>query len=593
MGDSPGSGRDRGHTLQFNGDGRRQAVDFDGGSARLGRWVRKVLRVYAIERFEIAVHVDQKYRDVEQFLPAAPVCIQNGFDIGKNTVDLDFKIEFNKVAIVIECEAGHPTVVAVASRDARPDTAQKEQVAGFTSKGVGPNGLWSLVCVIRHVTKILRWAGLWYLRFMRYQSLPADLYKNNRANFMAQMKPRSIAVFFSNDIYPTSADGTLPFKQASDILWLTGVDQEDTVLVLFPDAHNANDREILFTLETNEELAIWEGAKLDKAQSTTATGIANIQWTTAFERTFHRLMAEADALYLNDNPHTRARNIVETRTDRENAVLRAKYPNYEFERSAPILYGLRAIKSQEEVDQMQRACDITKAGFERVLQFVKPGVMEYEIEAEFMHEFLRRGSRGFAYTPIIGSGFNACVLHYIENSAECKAGDVILMDVGAEYGNYAADMTRCVPVSGKFTDRQRAVYNAVLNVMRGAMNLLKPGVSLHDYHVQVGELMTKELLSLGLITAAEVANQDPAWPAYKKYFMHGTSHFIGLDVHDVGHWHEPIRTGHVFTVEPGIYVREENLGIRLENDVLITDDGNVDLMAHIPVEADDIEAMMA
>tara|TARA_X000000950_G_scaffold71464_2_gene88608 strand:+ start:1870 stop:3159 length:1290 start_codon:yes stop_codon:yes gene_type:complete len=428
---------------------------------------------------------------------------------------------------------------------------------------------------------------------MRYQSLPADLYKKNRANFMAQMKPRSIAVFFSNDIYPTSADGTLPFKQASDILWLTGVDQEETVLVLFPDAHNPNDREILFTLETNEELAIWEGAKLDKPQATAATGIANIQWTKAFERTFHRLMAEADALYLNDNPHTRARNIVETRTDRENAALRANYPNYEFERSAPILYGLRAIKSQEEVDQMQRACDITKAGFERVLQFVKPGVMEYEIEAEFMHEFLRRGSRGFAYTPIIGSGFNACVLHYIENSAECKAGDVILMDVGSEYGNYAADMTRCVPVSGKFTDRQRAVYNAVLSVMRGAMNLLKPGVSLHDYHVQVGELMTKELLDLGLITADEVANHNPAWPAYKKYFMHGTSHFIGLDVHDVGHWHEPIQAGQVFTVEPGIYIREENLGIRLENDILITEDGYVDLMAHIPLEADDIEAMMA
>jgi len=428
---------------------------------------------------------------------------------------------------------------------------------------------------------------------MRYQSLSSDLYKRNRAKFMAQMKPRSIAVFFSNDIYPTSADGTLPFKQASDILWLTGVDQENTVLVLFPDAHNPADREILFSTETNEELAIWEGAKLNKKQATEATGIDNIQWTPGFERTFHRLMAEADALYLNDNPHARAKITVETRTARENAALREKYPNYEIERSAPILFSLRAIKSQEEVEQMQRACDITKAGFERVLQFVKPGVMEYEIEAEFMHEFLRRGSRGFAYTPIIGSGFNACVLHYIENSDECKAGDVILMDVGAEYGNYAADMTRCVPVSGKFTDRQRAVYNAVLSVMRGAMKLLRPGVSLHEYHVQVGELMTKELLDLGLITAEEVANENPAWPAYKKYFMHGTSHFIGLDVHDVGHWHEPIKAGHVFTVEPGIYIREENLGIRLENDILITEDGFVDLMGHIPLEADEIEAMMA
>ena len=428
---------------------------------------------------------------------------------------------------------------------------------------------------------------------MRYQKLPSALYQRNRAAFMKAMKPRSISVFFSSDIYPTSADGTLPFKQATDMFWLTGVDQEETVLLLFPDAHIPANREILFTLETNEELAIWEGAKLDKGQAKEQTGIGQIQWVSAFQKTLQGLMAEADGLYLNDNPHTRASRVVETRTDRENAKLIAEYPTYEIERSAPILYDLRAIKSPEEVEQMQRACDITKAGFERVLQFVKPGVMEYEIEAEFMHEFLRRGSRGFAYTPIIGSGSNACVLHYVENSNECKAGDVILIDVGAEYGNYAADMTRCVPVSGKFTDRQRDVYNAVLSVMRDAMNLLRPGVTLREYHVQVGELMTKQLLSLGLITAEDVTNQNPAWPAYKKYFMHGTSHFIGLDVHDVGHWHEPIRAGHVFTVEPGIYIREENLGIRLENDILITEDGFVDLMGHIPLEADDIEAMMA
>jgi Xaa-Pro aminopeptidase len=410
---------------------------------------------------------------------------------------------------------------------------------------------------------------------------------------MQGMKPQSLAVFFSSDIYPTSADGTLPFKQASDMFWLTGVDQEETILLLFPAAQNAVDREILFTLETNDELAIWEGAKLDKAQAKAQTGIGQIQWVKAFEKILQRLMAEADCLYLNDNPHTRANKVVETRTDRENAKLRATYPNYEFERSAPLLFSLRAVKAQDEIEQMQRACDITKAGFERVLQFVKPGVMEYEIEAEFMHEFLRRGSRGFAYTPIIGSGFNACVLHYIENSDECKSGEVILMDVGAEYGNYAADMTRCIPVSGKFTDRQRDVYNAVLRVMRGAMELLRPGVSLQQYHVQVGELMTQELLNLGLISAEDVANENPAWPAYKKYFMHGTSHFIGLDVHDVGHWHKPIEAGQVFTVEPGIYIREENLGIRLENDILITENGFMDLMGHIPIEADEIEAMMA
>ena len=330
----------------------------------------------------------------------------------------------------------------------------------------------------------------------------------------------------------------------------------------------------------------------DRAQATQETGIANVQWTSALERTLHRLMAEAQALYLNDNQHTRARLTVETRNDRENATLRAKYPNHEIERSAPILHSIRAVKRPHEVDQMQRACDITKAGFERVLRFVKPGVMEYEIEAEFMHEFLRRGSRGFAYTPIIGSGFNACVLHYIENSAECQAGDVILMDVGAEYGNYASDMTRCIPVSGTFTPRQRAVYNAVLSVMQDAMKLLRPGVSLHDYHKEVGDLMTAQLLDLKLIDRHDVEKQNPAWPAYKKYFMHGTSHFIGLDVHDVGHWHEPIAPGHVFTVEPGIYIREEKLGIRLENDIVITEDGFHDLMGHIPLEAEAIEEAM-
>ncbi len=428
---------------------------------------------------------------------------------------------------------------------------------------------------------------------MRYTQLPADLYRRNRAAFMAQMQPGALALFFSNDIYPTSADGTLPFKQASDMLWLTGVDQEETVLVLFPDASNPRDREILFTLETNEELAIWEGAKLTKQQATERTGIGQIQWTQFLDRTLQRLLAEAEVVYLNDNPHMRARNIVETRTDRENAAFRARYPHHRVERSAPILYGLRAIKSPEEVDQMQRACDITRAGFERVLGFVRPGVMEYEIEAEFLHEFVRRGSRGFAYTPIIGSGANANVLHYIENAAECRAGEVILMDVGAEYGGYASDMTRCVPVSGRFTPRQRSVYESVLRVMRGAMGLLRPGVTLAAYHVQVGELMTQELLGLGLLQPEEVAAQNPDVPAYKKYFMHGTSHFLGLDVHDVGHWHQPIRVGQVFTVEPGIYIREEGLGIRLENDILITEDGFRDLMAHIPIEPDDIEAAMA
>lgn len=409
---------------------------------------------------------------------------------------------------------------------------------------------------------------------------------------MDSMEKGGLALFFSNDIYPTSADGTLPFKQSADAFYLSGVDQEETVLLLFPDAHDPRDREILFSLETSEELAIWHGAKLTKEEATAQTGIANVQWLGNFDATLHRLMAEAEVLYLNDNQHTRANSPVETREMRENARIRAKYTNHRIGRSAPILHRIRAVKHDDEILQMQRACDITKAGFERVLQFVKPGVMEYEIEAEFMHEFLRRGSRGFAYTPIIGSGFNACVLHYIENQSECKDGEVILMDVGAEYGNYASDMTRCVPVSGRFTARQKAVYNSVYSVMQDAMKLLKPGVSLHEYHKEVGELMTKQLLDLKLIDKHDVEKQNPAWPAYKKYFMHGTSHFIGLDVHDVGLWHEPIQEGNVFTVEPGIYIREENLGIRLENDIVIKKDGFLDLMSHIPLEADEIEDAM-
>ena len=409
---------------------------------------------------------------------------------------------------------------------------------------------------------------------------------------MDSMEKGGLALFFSNDIYPTSADGTLPFKQSADAFYLSGVDQEETVLLLFPDAHDPRDREILFSLETSEVLAIWHGAKLTKEEATAQTGIANVQWLGNFDATLHRLMAEAEVLYLNDNQHTRANSPVETREMRENARIRAKYTNHRIGRSAPILHRIRAVKHEDEILQMQRACDITKAGFERVLQFVKPGVMEYEIEAEFMHEFLRRGSKGFAYTPIIGSGFNACVLHYIENQSECKDGEVILMDVGAEYGNYASDMTRCVPVSGLFTARQKAVYNSVYSVMQDAMKLLKPGVILHEYHKEVGELMTKQLLDLKLIDKHDVEKQNPAWPAYKKYFMHGTSHFIGLDVHDVGLWHEPIQEGNVFTVEPGIYIREENLGIRLENDIVIKKDGFLDLMSHIPLEADEIEDAM-
>lgn len=427
---------------------------------------------------------------------------------------------------------------------------------------------------------------------MRYQALSKDLYIRNRARFTAQMKPKSLAIFNSNDIYPTSADGTLPFKQHSDIFYLSGVDQEESVLLLFPDSFHPHHKEILFLKETNDEIAIWEGAKLNKDQAFQVSGIRTVYWLGDFKKILHGLLAEAQQVYLNNTEHTRASIEVETREQRFSKWFRNEYPHYKIERSNPILHRVRAVKDQEEILQMQRACDITKAGLERVLKFVKPGVTEYQIEAEFAHEFLSRGSRGFAYTPIIASGFNACVLHYIENSEVCKAGDVILMDVGAEYGNYASDMTRCVPVSGKFTARQKDVYNAVLRVMRGATNMIKPGVLMNEYHKEVGELMTKELLDLKLIDKHDVEKQNPSWPAYKKYFMHGTSHFIGIDVHDYGDWTIPVTAGNVFTVEPGIYIREENLGIRLENDIVILENGYNDLMSEIPLEADHIEDLM-
>lgn len=427
---------------------------------------------------------------------------------------------------------------------------------------------------------------------MRYQALSSAVYTEHRKAFSAQMKSKHLAIFNSNDIMPTSADGHLPFKQATDILHLSGVDQEESILVLFPDAFQNNMREVLFVKETSEDIAIWEGEKLTKEKATLLSGIPTIFWTSDFERVLRALLSEARGVYLNNNEHTRASIEVETRDMRFGKWFRNEYPNVTTERSAPIMHQIRAIKHPEEVEQMQRACDITKSGLERVLKMVKPGVKEYEIEAEFAHEFLSSGSRGFAYTPIIASGANACVLHYIENHDVCNAGDVILMDVGAEYGNYAADMTRCIPVSGRFTDRQKQIYNAVLSVMKDATQLLKPGAFLGEYHKQVGELMTEQLMNIGLISKHDVQKQNPAHPAYKKYFMHGTSHFIGLDVHDVGLWHEPIQAGNVFTVEPGIYIREEDLGIRLENDILIQENGHRDLMGHIALEAEAIEDLM-
>ncbi len=427
---------------------------------------------------------------------------------------------------------------------------------------------------------------------MRYTPLSAATYREHRARFRQQMEKGGLAIFHSNDVMPTSADGHLPFKQATDILHLTGIDQEETVLLLFPDAVDAKDREILFVRETNEHIAIWEGAKFTQQEATDLSGIATVLWTSAYEATVKRLMPQAEKLYLNSNEHLRQGNEVETREERLNKVLRERYPLHELKRSAPIMHRIRSVKTTEEVAQMRKAVAITGKAFQRVCGFMKPGVKEYEIEAEITHEFLRNGSRGHAYTPIIASGYSACVLHYITNDQVCQDGDVILMDFGCEYGGYASDLTRCLPVNGRFTDRQRAVYNAVLRVKNAATQLLRPGTLLADYHKEVGKIMESELIGLGLLDKTDVKNQDPERPLYKKYFMHGTSHFLGLDVHDVGLWNQPIAEGMVFTVEPGIYIREEKLGIRLENNILVTRDAPIDLFADIPVEADAVEELM-
>jgi Xaa-Pro aminopeptidase len=428
---------------------------------------------------------------------------------------------------------------------------------------------------------------------MKYESLPQRLFIKNRAKFIAKMRPNTLAVFNSNDIFPVSADSTMPFQQHRDIFYLSGVDQEESILVLFPNAKNEAHREMLFLKETNETIAIWEGEKLNKQQAFDLSGIKTVYWLQQFQTIFNQLMAEADGIYFNTNEHLRAVTEVETREDRFIKKCKSDYPAHAIYKSAPILHAIRSVKEEEELKLMQHACDITHKGIDRLLKFIKPGVWEYEIEAELAHEFIRNRSKGFAYTPIIASGKNACVLHYIENNNQCKDGDLILLDVGAEYANYASDLTRCFPVNGRFSLRQKEVYNAVLHVKNEAQKLLVPGTLIPEYHKEVGRIMENELLKLKLIDQTDIKNQNPDWPAYKKYFMHGTSHFLGLDTHDVGIFNEPIQAGMVFTCEPGIYIPEEGIGIRIEDDLVVTNDGKpFNLMANIPIEVDHIESIM-
>ena len=428
---------------------------------------------------------------------------------------------------------------------------------------------------------------------MKYLPISSELFIKNRLKLSKQMVSNSIAIFNSNDVFSTGADSTLPFEQHRNIFYLTGVDQEESILLVFPDAKQEAHREVLFVKETNDHIAIWEGAKLSKLQATASSGIKTVYWLEEFQSIFSRLMEESTHFYYNNNEHYRQAVEMETREDRFLKMVKSSYPAHKMVPNFPIMEALRGVKESEEISLIKTACDITEKGFNRVLGFVKPGVMEYEIEAEYTHEFLRNRSKGFAYTPIIASGYNACVLHYIDNNQECKDGDLLLMDVAAEYANYSSDMTRTVPVNGRFTARQKAVYQAVLNVKNQATKLLVPGTMWDAYHVEVGKLMTSELLGLELIDKVDVQNEDPKWPAYKKYFMHGTSHHMGLDTHDFGALKSPMQANMVFTVEPGIYIPEENMGIRLEDDVVIQAKGSpVNLMQNIPIEIDEIEALM-
>ena len=425
---------------------------------------------------------------------------------------------------------------------------------------------------------------------MKYKAINSDLFIYNRSLLANKLKENSIAIFNSNDIMPTNSDGTMPFKQNSDLFWLTGVDQEESLFAMIK--KNGKIDELLFVKETNEHIAIWEGAKLSKDDATKTSGIKNVYWLSDIEKFLWDKILNTQFLFLNKNIHSRATSLVQTRDDRFREQIIKKFPDKSIDEIAPLMHELRFIKSKLEIDLMQKACDITEKGLRRILPIIKPGITEFEIEAELMHEFLSNRSAGFAYQPIIGSGKDSCVLHYIENNKTCLDGDILLMDFGAEYANYASDLTRTVPVNGRFSERQKNIYNAVHRVMKEATNMLRPGTDHKKMQQEVIKIMEEELIGLGLFDRLDVKNQDPKNPYYKKYFMHGTSHSLGLDVHDVGDTSTPMQPGMVFTCEPGIYIREEGIGIRLENDVLVTSGDPDDLMKNIPIDLDEIEELM-
>ncbi|HSO63022.1 MAG TPA: aminopeptidase P N-terminal domain-containing protein [Desulfobacterales bacterium] len=427
---------------------------------------------------------------------------------------------------------------------------------------------------------------------MRYPPIDPQLFIENRRRLAGQLKPNSIAVFNSNDVMPKSADGVHPFIQQTDLFYLSGIDQEESTLVIFPDAREEKHREVLFLRETNEQIGLWEGKKYTKGEAAVVSGVKTVYWNAEFDAVFRALAFQTERVYLNSNEHQRAEAVVETRDARFGKWCRGAFPLHRYQRLAPIMHHLRAIKSPIEVELIKQAAAITGRAFRRLLGFIRPGVWEFEVEAEIWHEFLRHRSRGPAFQTIVASGAESCTLHYVKNDRQCRDGDLVLIDFGAEYANYAADLTRTVPVGGRFTARQRAVYEAVLRVQKAAIQMLQPGNTLEAYTAEVGRLMEAELIGLGLLDAEKVKDQPQDQPLYKKYFPHGTSHHLGLDVHDYGDKLRPFEAGMVFTCEPGIYIRGEGIGVRIENDILITADGPLDLTADIPRDADEIEALM-
>jgi Xaa-Pro aminopeptidase len=427
---------------------------------------------------------------------------------------------------------------------------------------------------------------------MKYLPIDNTLFIQNRKRFIQRLKPNSIAVFNSSDLMPTSADGNHPFVQQTDLFYLSGIDQEESTLVICPDIKEEKHREILFLKETNEQIALWEGHKYTKEEGTAVAGIKTVFWNHEFNNIFRQLVLQSDTIYLNTNEHLRADDRVETRDDRFLRWCRHAFPLHHYERLAPIMHELRAVKSPIELDLIRKAGNITDKTFRRLLGFIKPGVWEFEIEAEIYHEFLKNRSKGPAFETIVASGVDSCTLHYVKNDKQCRDGDLVLIDFGAEYANYAADLTRTVPVNGKFSKRQKQVYNAVLSVQKAAIKLLGAGITLDDYHKQVGQIMESELIRLGVLDSKLVKQQSADDPMYKKYFPHGASHHLGLDVHDYGDKYRPLEPGMVLTCEPGIYIKDEAIGIRIENDILITADGPVDLTESVPREAEEIEELM-